>query len=65
MSYIYQKISWRGYAGFTHPSTCPRKITAILGMGVNPVTADDFNYTDEIDFSKILKNPILDIAARL
>ena len=34
-------------------------------MGVNPVTADDFNYTDEIDFSKILKNPILDIAARL
>jgi phytoene/squalene synthetase len=29
------------------------------------MTADDFNYTDEIDFSKILKNPILDIAARL
>lgn len=51
--------------GFTHPSSCARKITAIPGMVVIPVTADDFNYTDNIDFSKVLKNPILDIAARL
>ncbi len=34
-------------------------------MGVNSMSADDFNFTDEIDFSKVLKNPILDIAARL
>ena len=29
------------------------------------MSADDFNFTDEIDFTKVLKNPILDIAARL
>jgi phytoene/squalene synthetase len=34
-------------------------------MGVDSVSADDFNFTDEIDFSQILKNPTLDIAARL
>ncbi len=32
---------------------------------MNPVIPDDFDFTDEIDFSKVLKNPILDIAARL
>ena len=29
------------------------------------MSPDDFDFTDEIDFSKVLKNPILDIAARL
>ena len=32
---------------------------------MNPVSADYFDFTDEIDFSEVLKNPILDIAARL
>jgi len=34
-------------------------------MVVDSVSADDFDFTDEIDFRKVLKNPILDIAARL
>ena len=29
------------------------------------MSADDFNFTDELDFRQVLKNPILDIAARL
>ncbi len=29
------------------------------------MSADDFNFTEELDFRKVLKNPILDIAARL
>jgi len=33
-------------------------------MVVDSVSVDEFNFTDEIDFSQILKNPILDIAAR-
>jgi phytoene/squalene synthetase len=34
-------------------------------MGVDPVSVDDLAFTDELDFGKVLKNPILDIAARL
>jgi len=34
-------------------------------MGVDSVSTDDFNFTDELDFRQVLKNPILDIAARL
>ena len=34
-------------------------------MGVGSVSAGDLTFTDEIDFRKVLKNPILDIAARL
>ncbi len=29
------------------------------------MSEDDFNFTDELDFRQVLKNPILDIAARL
>jgi len=29
------------------------------------LSADDFNFTEELDFRNVLKNPILDIAARL
>ena len=29
------------------------------------MSADDFNFTEELDFRNVLKNPILDIAARL
>jgi phytoene/squalene synthetase len=32
---------------------------------VDSLSADDFNFTEELDFRKVLKNPILDIAARL
>jgi phytoene/squalene synthetase len=34
-------------------------------MGVGSVSADDLTFTDEIDFRKVLQNPILDISARL
>jgi phytoene/squalene synthetase len=34
-------------------------------MWVDSVSADDFNFTDELDFRQVLKNPILDIAACL
>ena len=34
-------------------------------MGVDSVSAEYLNFTDEFDFRQVLKNPILDIAARL
>jgi phytoene/squalene synthetase len=32
---------------------------------VDSVSADDLTFTDELDFRQVIKNPILDIAARL
>jgi hypothetical protein len=34
-------------------------------MQVDSVSAEYFNFADELDFRQVLKNPILDIAARL